>query len=131
MQRHLMGVNDTPAPAAFAHASDYRMSGGEQRLARDPDLMAFLAKVYAEVENERRPWPMFDARRLGKFLGAAGIDVDAALKADADAMSMPAIVNDTAACMDKFNGASFLTQPSGQACYALKRRSQLANTRQA
>ena len=109
--------------------NDYRMSGGDQMLSRHAEIVAFLAKCYAEEVNERRRWPMFDVKRLGQFLGAAGIDVDAAIKTDADAMQIPDELTDMEVCINKMHGASFLTEPTAEACVALKRRDRMSNSR--
>jgi hypothetical protein len=108
---------------------DYRMSGADQALARQPEIVAFLGKCYAETVNERRDWPVFNAKRLGQFLAAAGVDLEAAIKADADAMVIPDELADPAICFAKFQGLSFLTQPAMDTCLVLRHQYRQAHSR--
>jgi hypothetical protein len=124
--RHMISSQYREQAKEVSYSGDFRMSGGDQKLARDPAILTFLARAYAEERNGRRPWPMFLTKQLGDFLTAAGVDIGAAVKADENAMEIPAELTEMEVCMNKMHGASFLAHPAGQACLALRRRSQMS-----
>jgi hypothetical protein len=129
--RHAISVSAPAPPPAVSWAGDFRPSGGDQALARDPESLAWLAKVYSENVQGKRAWDdLFHVERLGLLLTHAGVDLDAAQKADADAaMDVPAHLADMSTCMADLAGASFLKAAPGAVCEAIRRRHAAARIR--
>lgn len=105
---------------------DVRLSGADQLLARDADTVAWLAKCWAEMKTDRRRWPIFSEKHLGAFLGAIGVDLDAAIKAEDDGRDVPGYCDSPAESMKRFSGVSFLSQSPVSACDYLRKRRALA-----
>lgn len=125
--RHLWSVTDRDTRKKDQTATPYSgrsMTGGDQRISRDQELIKFLAKVHAEMVHESREWPCFNQRKLGIFLRNSGVDLDAAVKAHEDACPPPRKLGDLALCLDSLKGASFLVLPTSDTCLLLSARSQ-------
>ncbi len=113
-------------------AFERSMTGADARVARHPDTVAWLGKVYGELVNGSRTWPGLDKRLLKKFLRAAGVEPDTTVKAHDDAVPPPAdLGSDVAVCLEKLTGASFLTAPPGVVCMMLHERAQRSPHRRA
>lgn len=105
------------------------MTGADQRIARDKEVVDWLTRVYGELQNQSRPWPAFEAKRLRHFLAAAGADHRKAVDAHADALPIPESVAGLEGCLEKLRGASFLAAPVESACMLLNQRSHGAPNR--
>jgi hypothetical protein len=130
--RHPISVSSPgPPPAPASWSSDFRPSGGDTLLTRSVDTLAWLAKVHAEHVQGKRAWDdLFDVTRLGNLLDFAGVDLEAAQKADADAAyDVPAHLADVGTCAADLAGASFLKRSPGAVCMAIRRRYQAARVR--
>ena len=106
----------------FRLAHESGMCGADQRVGRSPETVAWLAKVLAEMDGQKREWPMFEPRMLKRFLQAVGFDIKAAAEEDADALPVPEDLHTPETCFEKLRGASFLTMPAGAACFRLNER---------
>jgi hypothetical protein len=101
------------------------LSGGEQLLARDAEVVAWLTKVHGEKANESRPWSEFLDRPLARFLTAIGIDLEKAKKAHADALgTIPVRLRSLETGIPALRGASFLKSTPEVTALSLKRRYQ-------
>jgi hypothetical protein len=130
MAQMVKSVRDVVSQREIAY--ERSMTGADARVARHPETVAWLGKVYGELCNRSRTWPGLDQRLLKKFLRAAGVDLDATTKAHQDAVPPPAdLGNDVAACLEKLTGASFLTHPPGTVCMMLHDRAQRSPHRRA
>jgi len=121
MARTFVGAHDVKNDVDNSALYEYQMTGADQRVSRDPDALAWLAKAHAEMESKKRAWAIFNGRRLGAFLTAAGVDVGAAAKAQDDSMPPPPGLADLGSCIGKLRGASFLNVSEQDACVALER----------
>jgi hypothetical protein len=101
------------------------LSGGEQLLARDPEIVAWLTKVHGEQANESRPWSEFLDRPLARFLNAIGVNLEAAKKAHADALgSIPVRLRTLEEAIPALRGATFLKGSPETTAISLRQRYQ-------
>lgn len=127
--RVLWGTKETTRAAPITvDRGTPMLSGGEERLSSEPELVAWLAKVYVEIEpNEegltKRNWPWFDRRQLRTFLENVGVDIDAAKKADEDALpSMPSILRVPEFAIPVLRGLKFLNASPSETARCLRQR---------
>lgn len=99
------------------------MTGADQRIARNPDTVSWLAKVYAEMEHGSRSWQCFDKKRLRSFLQQAGVDRKKAVDAHEDSLPIPSHLGRPEHCIPALKSASFLNVDVGGACVLIERRS--------
>ncbi len=121
MTKTFIGARDVEPSREVSTPYEFQMTGADQRVARDPETLAWLARALGEKKMKSRAWPIFDERRLEQFLEAAGIDTAAAVKAHEDTMPPPAELTQIGPCIEKLRGASFLNFPEQEACVFLKR----------
>jgi hypothetical protein len=124
MHRHEMKVVERKPPPrqVFLGRPRYRMNAADGFIARDPEVLEWLARVHAEKRHGSRAWPQFEAQGLEAFLRAAQVDVDRAVKEHTDALAvMPAKVTDPETCIPCLRGASFVYPSAEAACLGLER----------
>jgi hypothetical protein len=120
-------VPSPKAPPRFG--SDTRLSGADQLLARDTDTIGWLAKCYAQqhtASENQNPWPIFSEKKLGAYLAALGVDLDAHCKAVDGELTIPAWADSLPHSIKKLEGCSFLTKAAPDVCLHLRRRRQQA-----
>lgn len=129
--RHTLSIMDGPRPRETTWRGDYRPSGGDSALSRNPDALAWLAKVHAEHVQGKRAWDdLFNVEDLARFLIHYGVDLEAAQKADADAaLDVPAEMADVQSCLPGLSGASFLKASPAAVCTMIERRHKVARIR--
>lgn len=128
MQRHLVNVVVPPPKSASLHDENMGHTGRDRRAARDPQLVEWLAKVLAEQVNGSRDWPEFDRDQLARFLGKCGVDVQAAVERNADALlSMPQELVDAEKAVPKLQGTTFIASSAEHVCYQLRKRHNVAS----
>jgi hypothetical protein len=114
-------TTETPSPGGI------RMTGRDERIGRNPEIVAWLAKVYGEITNESRPWPEFHAKRLGAFLQSRGVDLGRAVKDHGDSLKdIPESIRAIEGCIPALKGASFLSTSADAACFKIRRRYETA-----
>jgi hypothetical protein len=113
-------VEEPKSPPKFG--SDTRLSGADQLIRRDTETVAWLAKCYAEMLTDKRRWPIFSEKRLGAFLSAIGVDLDAQVKAVDEPLGVPDYCDSMEQSMSKFYGASFLAKDAHEVCAHLRSR---------
>jgi hypothetical protein len=105
------------------------MTGADASIARRPEVVGWLKRVYAEMDHESRDWKCFDKRRLRGFLRATGQDLEKALEAHEDTFPIPEEVGRLKECIDCLRGASFLNTPAENACLLIEDRAKRTPTR--
>lgn len=131
-----------PKPAAPPILGGTRgLSGAERLMAKNAPLVAWLAKVYREMSEDRKrakeeegredlakSWPCFDYKGLGGFLTVLGVDLSgpATKSATTATHEMPPDLGAPEGCVKALQGAPFLTGDPRSVCDQLARRRAMA-----
>lgn len=124
MHRHTMFMRAVKAPPRQVTIGrrGYRMTAGDEAVAEDPEILTWLARVYAEKRHGSRPWPEFEESNLRGFLEAAGVNTELAIKEHTDALAeMPEVLGDPERCIPALKGASFVYPSAEGVCLRLER----------
>lgn len=123
--KSMRSVPSPKAPPLFG--GDTRLSGADQLLARDAESIGWLGKCYAQMvtaSENQNPWPIFNEKKLGRYLAALGVDLAAHVKAVDGELDIPAWADSLPESMHKLEGCSFLTKTAPVVCVHLRRRRQ-------
>ena len=120
MTRFYVGSKDVEHRCDPVATFDSLTTGADQLIAKNLAAVAWLGKVYGEMQQKSRTWPIFNEQRLGQFLFQAGFNTKAATEAHEDPIPPPPCLADVGGCLETLRGASFLAVPDQQACTFLK-----------